>query len=44
MSRPALGSYPPVDWADVVNEGILKVAPKGLNQVFTTQYVTKGGI
>ncbi|KIR42718.1 4-aminobutyrate aminotransferase [Cryptococcus deuterogattii 99/473] len=37
MSRPALGSYPPVDWADVVNEGILKVAPKGLIQVFTTQ-------
>ncbi|KAJ4304155.1 4-aminobutyrate transaminase [Collariella sp. IMI 366227] len=35
INRPALGNFPPVEWAEVLNTGILKVAPKGLNQVFT---------
>jgi len=35
INRPALGNFPPGDWADVLRTGILKVAPKGLNQVFT---------
>jgi 4-aminobutyrate aminotransferase/(S)-3-amino-2-methylpropionate transaminase len=35
INRPALGNFPPADWADVLKTGILKVAPKGLNQVFT---------
>ncbi|KAK3901048.1 hypothetical protein C8A05DRAFT_16718 [Staphylotrichum tortipilum] len=35
INRPALGNFPPVDWASVLETGILKVAPKGLNQVFT---------
>ncbi|KAK0673961.1 putative 4-aminobutyrate aminotransferase [Cercophora samala] len=35
INRPALGNFPPHDWADVLKAGILKVAPKGLNQVFT---------
>ncbi|KAK4232101.1 aminotransferase class-III [Podospora fimiseda] len=35
INRPALGNFPPADWAKVLKEGILKVAPKGLNQVFT---------
>ncbi|KAK4165387.1 aminotransferase class-III-domain-containing protein [Cladorrhinum sp. PSN259] len=35
INRPALGNFPPADWAEVLNAGILKVAPKGLNQVFT---------
>ncbi|KAK3322422.1 aminotransferase class-III-domain-containing protein [Apodospora peruviana] len=35
INRPALGNFPPKDWADVLKSGILKVAPKGLNQVFT---------
>jgi len=35
INRPALGNFPPTDWADVLKSGILKVAPKGLNQVFT---------
>ena len=35
INRPALGNFPPKDWADVLKTGILKVAPKGLNQVFT---------
>ncbi|KAL1878812.1 hypothetical protein VTK73DRAFT_7465 [Phialemonium thermophilum] len=35
INRPALGNFPPHDWADVLESGILRVAPKGLNQVFT---------
>ncbi|KAK4458410.1 4-aminobutyrate aminotransferase [Cladorrhinum samala] len=35
INRPALGNFPPADWASVLEAGILKVAPKGLNQVFT---------
>ncbi|KAK0623139.1 aminotransferase class-III-domain-containing protein [Immersiella caudata] len=35
INRPALGNFPPKDWADVLKSGILKVAPKGLDQVFT---------
>src|SRR3954465_13077092 len=35
INRPALGNFPPEDWAEVLKSGILKVAPKGLNQVFT---------
>ncbi|KAL0942692.1 4-aminobutyrate aminotransferase [Colletotrichum truncatum] len=34
-SRPALGSFPSTDYADLLKTGILKAAPKGLNQVFT---------
>lgn len=35
INRPALGNFPPADWADTLESGILRVAPKGLNQVFT---------
>lgn len=35
INRPALGNFPPEDWAEVLRTGILKVAPKGLDQVFT---------
>jgi 4-aminobutyrate aminotransferase/(S)-3-amino-2-methylpropionate transaminase len=35
INRPALGNFPSHDWAEVLETGILKVAPKGLNQVFT---------
>lgn len=35
VNRPALGNFPPNDWAEILRSGILKVAPKGLNQVFT---------
>ena len=37
MCRPALGSFPSVQWSRVVEEGIMKKAPKGLDQVFTMQ-------
>jgi len=35
INRPALGNFPSHDWASVLETGVLKVAPKGLNQVFT---------
>ncbi|KAI0883376.1 4-aminobutyrate aminotransferase [Annulohypoxylon maeteangense] len=35
INRPALGNFPSHDWAEILETGILKVAPKGLNQVFT---------
>ncbi|RYP18075.1 hypothetical protein DL767_009909 [Monosporascus sp. MG133] len=35
INRPALGNFPSHDWANILETGILKVAPKGLNQVFT---------
>lgn len=35
VSRPALGSFPPTDYADLLSSGILKAAPKGLDRVFT---------
>ena len=37
INRPALGNFPQHDWADILESGILSVAPKGLNQVFTAQ-------
>ena len=35
INRPALGNFPQHDWADILKTGILTVAPKGLDQVFT---------
>jgi len=32
-----LGNFPQHDWAEILETGILKVAPKGLDQVFTAQ-------
>jgi 4-aminobutyrate aminotransferase/(S)-3-amino-2-methylpropionate transaminase len=37
INRPALGNFPQHDWGDILESGILSVAPKGLNQVFTAQ-------
>ncbi|KAF2688736.1 4-aminobutyrate aminotransferase [Lentithecium fluviatile CBS 122367] len=37
INRPALGNFPQHDWADILETGILSVAPKGLGQVFTAQ-------
>lgn len=36
VNRPALGNFPQHDWAHILETGILKAAPKGLNQVFTS--------
>ncbi|KEF61196.1 4-aminobutyrate aminotransferase [Exophiala aquamarina CBS 119918] len=35
INRPALGNFPQHDWAAILETGILRAAPKGLNQVFT---------
>ncbi|KAF3923749.1 hypothetical protein ABW20_dc0109330 [Dactylellina cionopaga] len=35
INRPALGNFPPASWSQTLKSGILAVAPKGLNQVFT---------
>jgi 4-aminobutyrate aminotransferase/(S)-3-amino-2-methylpropionate transaminase len=35
INRPALGNFPSDDWASILESGILHVAPKGLDQVFT---------
>ncbi|KAG0152468.1 hypothetical protein CROQUDRAFT_649891 [Cronartium quercuum f. sp. fusiforme G11] len=35
MNRPALGSFPPSNWNKILSESLLKVAPKGLDQLFT---------
>ncbi|KAK4982976.1 4-aminobutyrate transaminase [Elasticomyces elasticus] len=37
INRPALGNFPQHDWAHILQTGILRVAPHGLNQVFTGQ-------
>lgn len=35
INRPATGNFPSSDWAEIVGTGLLKVAPKGVNNVFT---------
>ena len=35
VNRPALGSFPPTNWDEIVSTGLLRVAPKGLDQLFT---------
>jgi 4-aminobutyrate aminotransferase / (S)-3-amino-2-methylpropionate transaminase len=35
INRPALGNFPQHDWASILETGILRAAPKGMNQVFT---------
>lgn len=37
MARPALGSFPGIDWAEIIETGLLKVAPMGLDQLTTMQ-------
>lgn len=35
VNRPALGNFPSLDWLKILEDGVLKAAPKGFNQVFT---------
>lgn len=35
INRPAIGNFPPNNWASLLKSGVLKVAPRGLDQVFT---------
>jgi 4-aminobutyrate aminotransferase/(S)-3-amino-2-methylpropionate transaminase len=37
MARPALGSYPSTEWAEIIETGLLKVAPGGATQLTTMQ-------
>ena len=37
VNRPALGTFPQHDWAQILKEGLLAAAPKGLDKVFTAQ-------
>lgn len=36
INRPALGNFPSADWAEILTTGILRAAPPGLDQVFTS--------
>ena len=35
INRPALGNFPSADWSHILKTGLLKAAPRGMNQVFT---------
>ena len=37
VNRPALGTFPQHDWYQILRDGLLKAAPKGLDKVFTAQ-------
>ncbi|KAM5472507.1 4-aminobutyrate transaminase [Microsporum audouinii] len=36
INRPALGNFPSHNWSNILESGLLRVAPKGLDQVFTS--------
>lgn len=38
VNRPAMGSYPSHTWAQTLKSGLLRAAPKGLDQVFTSMH------
>jgi 4-aminobutyrate aminotransferase/(S)-3-amino-2-methylpropionate transaminase len=35
IDRPATGNFPSSEWSHILRTGLLRAAPKGLNQVFT---------
>jgi len=37
VNRPAIGNFPSRDWHDILKDGLLRVAPKGLDHIFTAQ-------
>lgn len=37
INRPATGNFPQLDWAEILETGMMKVAPKGLDKVYTAQ-------
>lgn len=37
VNRPALGNFPSAQWYDVLRDGLLRAAPKGLDRIFTAQ-------
>ncbi|KAL2113218.1 hypothetical protein VUR80DRAFT_4925 [Thermomyces stellatus] len=36
-NRHAIGNFPSQEWCDILRDGLLKVAPKGLDKIFTAQ-------
>ncbi|SPJ82314.1 probable UGA1 - 4-aminobutyrate aminotransferase (GABA transaminase) [Fusarium torulosum] len=36
-NRPAVGNFPSDQWVDILRDGLMKVAPKGLSYIFTAQ-------
>ncbi|KAL4726264.1 4-aminobutyrate transaminase [Fusarium chlamydosporum] len=37
VNRPAIGNFPSDQWVDILRNGLMKVAPKGLSYIFTAQ-------
>lgn len=37
VNRPAIGNFPSGNWGEILQGGLLKVAPQGLDQIFTAQ-------
>jgi 4-aminobutyrate aminotransferase/(S)-3-amino-2-methylpropionate transaminase len=37
VNRPAIGNFPSSLWSDILQDGLLRVAPKGLGNIFTAQ-------
>lgn len=37
VNRPATGNYPSQDWLETLQDGLLKVAPPGLDKIVTAQ-------
>jgi 4-aminobutyrate aminotransferase/(S)-3-amino-2-methylpropionate transaminase len=35
VNRPAIGNFPSTEWLQILQQGLLRAAPKGLTQVFT---------
>lgn len=36
INRPAIGNFPSSEWKETLESGLLKAAPKGMSQVFTS--------
>lgn len=37
VNRPAMGNFPSSTWHDILKDGLLRVAPPGLDKIFTAQ-------
>ncbi|TDZ32574.1 4-aminobutyrate aminotransferase [Colletotrichum spinosum] len=37
VNRPAIGNFPSTFWHDILQDGLMKVAPEGMNHIFTAQ-------
>ncbi|CAM1505481.1 Fc.00g111180.m01.CDS01 [Cosmosporella sp. VM-42] len=37
VNRPAIGNFPCSLWSDILADGLMKIAPKGLDKIFTAQ-------